>query len=429
MVIEHGAMPRFSMDGDQFVFEEVSPGRGIWIANADGSYRRQVAEKSQFGAPASPALSPDGRSVAFFKSELGPIGDIWVTPSEGGTPRRLTFNRSEGGGPVWTPDGRFIIFYSSHAGSQTLWRIPAEGGTSEAVTTGAGQDRDPDISRDGRRVVYSNFRVTNALVLHDSVTGQQRELLQRRHLVGMPRFSPDGSRIAFSQQSGSDVHVFTIGIDGKDIRQVTEGAGQQNLVPHWSGDASWLHFVQSRPIASVRKVSALGGDSVEVGSWSSAEVDPYGVTVAYPHVKEQQTSATVIRQLATGSETVLDMVLNSPRWSPDAQTIVGWQPAPEAGTSRVVSCAVRQGTCQVLMERGSAPVVVPDGTRILFLRQAGTLGARELWSIRPDGHDAKQIALLRPFGLDATFDVSRRGEIVFVQRRETRAELWQADLR
>ncbi len=319
-------MPRFSTDGEQVVFEVVSPGRGIWIANADGSRRRQVAETNLLGAPASPAFSPDARSIAFFQSERGLLGDIWVTASEGGTPRRLTFDSSEGGGPVWTPDGRFIIYYSSRAGAQTLWRIPAEGGTPEPITSGAGQDRDPDISSDGKHLVYSNFRVTHALMLHDPVRGEQRELLQRRQIVGMPRFSSDATRIAFSQQLGQDAHVFTIGIDGNDLRQVTDGPGQQNLAPQWSDDTGWLHFFRVRPTASLRKVSVLGGDSVEVGSWSEvamAEIDPTGTAVAYVRANEGQPSATVMRSLTNGRETVLDTLLNGPRWSPDAQTICG----------------------------------------------------------------------------------------------------------
>lgn len=429
-VIEHGANPRFSADGERVVFETSAPDRGIWIANADGSERDQIVQVDHSGFPASPALSPDGRVVAFFRSEGGSIGDIWVAPSTGGAPRRLTFDNSEGGGPVWTPDGRFIIFYSSRRGSQTLWRVSMQGGVPEPVTSGAGQDRDPDISRDGKRVVYSNFRISHALMLHDPVTGRERQLLQSRHTVGMPRFSPDGSRIAFSEQANGDVHVFTVGVDGKDARQVTRGAGQQNSRPHWSSDAAWLHFFQTRPMASLRRVSVLGGDSVELASPPKAmlaEVDPFGRAVAYLRSNDNERSATVIRELATGTETVLDLVIGGPRWSPDAQSIVGWS-AREAGASHVVSCVVRQATCQVLVERGFAPVVTPDGSRVLFLRQAAAPGARELWSILPDGRDARQIAILR-LGPDATLDVSRHGEIVFPQRRETSAELWQADLR
>ncbi len=432
LVIEHGLMPRFSVDGNRIVFEHVSPGGGIWIANADGSHRRRIVEMRRLGAPASPALSPDGGSVAFFQSEGGSTGDIWVAPTEGGTPRRLTFDSSDGGGPVWTPDGRFIFYYSSRGGSQTLWRIPADGGTPEPVTSGAGQDRDPDISRDGTRLVYSNFRVTHALVVVDPATGQQRELLQRRLMIRMPRFSSDGHRVAFSQQMDTGAQIFTINVDGNDLRQVTEGPGQDNLAPHWSNDDAWLYFFQPRPTRSLRKVSVLGGGPTDLRSWSdaeAAEIDPSGRAVVYVRLKDGKPSETVVQSLSTGYETPLDMLLNSPRWSPDAQTIVGWQPAPEAGSSQVVSCAVPRGACRVL-ERGFNPVVTPDGSRIFFVRQSATTsGRRELWSIRPDGADAERIIFLRPLGGDQAIDVSRRGEIVFAQRRETRSELWRAELR
>lgn len=413
-------------------FEDAAPGRGIRVANADGSNRRLIAEKGRLGAPASPALSPDARQVAFFQAESGPLGDLWLVSTEGGAPRRLTFDSTEAGGPVWTPDGRFIIFYSSRAGSQTLWRISAEGGTPEPVTTGAAQDRDPDISRDGRQLVYSNFRVTFALMLHQPGSGGQRELLQSRLFVGMARFSPDGRRIAFSRQLDDAIQVFTIGVDGQDVRQITEGTGQQNLFSHWPAEAAWLYFFRARPVPSVRKASVLGGDSVEVGSWSMgepAELDPFGNAAAYLLTKEGRPAATVVRSLAAGHEVVLDAIVQDPRWSPDARTIVGWQSAAESDTPRVVSCAVPQGTCHVIVERGFAPVVAPDGSRILFLSWPAALGKRELWSIRLDGHDPTLVASLRSFGLGATFDVSRRGDVVFPQRQETRSELWRAEFR
>jgi TolB protein len=85
-------------------------------------------------------VSPDGRSLVYFQPERGPSGDLWLIPATGGEPRRLTQDIAPAGNPVFSRDGRSVIFSSSRAGSRTLWRVPVSGGAPEPVTTGAGED-------------------------------------------------------------------------------------------------------------------------------------------------------------------------------------------------------------------------------------------------------------------------------------------------
>ena len=131
-----------SADGERFVFES---GGELWIAKADGSNLRKIegvpdTPWTRLGAATrDPALSPDGRWIAFFHPEVLRYGDLWVVPADGGEGLRLTFDVRNAVTPVWTPDSRFIVFSSSRAGSRTLWKIPASGGSPEPVTTGAGE--------------------------------------------------------------------------------------------------------------------------------------------------------------------------------------------------------------------------------------------------------------------------------------------------
>ena len=87
-----------------------------------------------------PTFSPDGKWIAVFIGEEGRFGDYWVIPSHGGDARRLTNDFAEGGGPAWTPDGKFLVFPSARAGSVNLWRVAVSGGVPEALTTGPGDD-------------------------------------------------------------------------------------------------------------------------------------------------------------------------------------------------------------------------------------------------------------------------------------------------
>jgi eukaryotic-like serine/threonine-protein kinase len=102
---------------------------------------RESGEKTRLtqGADYSPAVSPDGRNIAYRHFEIGGVSEIYVKPVTGGEPKRLTFSDDVKSSPAWTPDGREILFLSETGGSvATVWRMPATGGTPARVE-GAGQ--------------------------------------------------------------------------------------------------------------------------------------------------------------------------------------------------------------------------------------------------------------------------------------------------
>ena len=241
-ILEQAVNPNFSADGSLLVFERQ---REIWMAAADGTSARQIE-----GVPirpltdiyTKPALSPDGRTVAFFLQEAGPNGDLWTIPSSGGTPTRLTSDGREGGDPVWTRDGRAIVFWSTRSGSATLWRIAADGGSLEPLTTGAGTDREPDFTADGRRLMFTNVRQEWVLTI-SSRTNPVRTVLTRRTPIWLPHVSPDGQSIATFQDIGPDIQLFVQSLTDNRSRQVTFGSGDWNIHPTWSPDGNFLYFL------------------------------------------------------------------------------------------------------------------------------------------------------------------------------------------
>ncbi|MEZ6143363.1 MAG: S41 family peptidase [Zavarzinella sp.] len=73
--------------------------------------------------PNNPALSPDGKTLAFDWA-----GSIWVAPSSGGTAKRLTFSNDADTTPKFSPDGKTIAFTSRRATGTQIFTIPATGG-------------------------------------------------------------------------------------------------------------------------------------------------------------------------------------------------------------------------------------------------------------------------------------------------------------
>ncbi|HMX29045.1 MAG TPA: DPP IV N-terminal domain-containing protein, partial [Blastocatellia bacterium] len=84
-------------------------------------------------------ISPDGSRVVYVVSETAPdrsrmISRLWIVPTAGGEPKLLTKNDSSESAPRWSPDGKWIAFYSSRSGKDGLWIVPAEGGEPKLAT-------------------------------------------------------------------------------------------------------------------------------------------------------------------------------------------------------------------------------------------------------------------------------------------------------
>ena len=450
-IIARGKNPSVSADGRTLAYEGLGGADGdlgIWIASADGTNSTRVIDRP-FISTSTPAISPDGHSIVFFQSSGGPMGDLWVVSSSGGTPRRLTFDDTEGGTPTWTPDGQFVIFSSKRTGSHTLWRIPVGGGEAEPMTSGAGEDRDPQVSFDGRRMIYTNVRNSFSLELWNVSTGRKTSLATRRTTIAGPRFSPQGDRITFFHETDAGTHLWMFDVDGRDVRQITAGRGERNILPRWSAKGDALFFRQILPKDSFRRVAVLGGGSTEAGPWpwnSWVELDPSDGAVVYnrpgelaPRVEVPaapgglpvaDSGVTIVRQLESGLETTLGRVLIKPRWSPDGKTVFGTEQVKLAdrNTWNVVSCDGTSGTCHTVT-RGGNVVPSPDGHSLYFTRPAKQ-DLRQLWTTDVDGRQERHLGEIGPFRVpDVGFDVSREHLIVWPAFHQGTPEIWMAKIK
>jgi Tol biopolymer transport system component/predicted Ser/Thr protein kinase len=433
-LMESGAEPNFSRDGSRLVFER---DRKIWTAAADGSGARAVpgVPSKYYNVPSGPAFSPDGRSIAYFHPERGPNGDLWVVPAEGGPPRRLTQDLREGGWPVWTADGQWIVFSSARAGSRTLWQVPVDGGSPLPLTTGAGADDEPDLGADGRHLVYSNVRHTWELRIRDLADGQERALLERRGELLFPLFSPDGRHLTFFGRADYAVAIWTMAADGSGLRQLT-GGRELNHQPRWGADGSEIYFYQVAPGISFRRIPAVGGASTAFRDWewqvqNSPFFSPDGRFIAYTRQRPLDAppdtpEALVVHEVATGQERELPGEhSHMGRWSPDGRELVVWR-----HDGNVWRCEVESGGC-TMVTQGTAPVWSGDARRIYVMRvPRGWDQGSEVWSVDRDGGEARFEALLGNFRpTDRYFDVSREGLLAWAPWRAGEHEVWTATVR
>ncbi|MGH8637877.1 MAG: TolB family protein [Burkholderiales bacterium] len=434
-VIRDGRNADLSRDGRRLVFERAGE---VFIAETDGSDMRVLPRPRRLNpyyGDGWPTFSPDGKSIALFVTEEGRYGDYWILPLDGGEPSRVTWDFQEGGAPAWTPDGKSLVIRSSRAGSANLWRVSiAGGGTLERLTSGAGEDFDPVVSPDGRTVLFANVKRTWEVILQDIHSGIQRTLLAKRTPLVFPRFSPDGRRIALAgRNSRGETHLFVMDANGSNLRAVTEGTGELNIMPQWGGDGDTLYFYQVRPTQTFRRVSIPGGASREIAPWSfghqyQAAVDRRERMAVYSSVEHGALQQSRVRYLETGSETTLPFALYEQRFSRDGRLIAG-----ESRDHELLICEA-SGRCRPLTPKAGHGLTAlawsGDGTRLYFLRHTSKRVWGELTSISVDGAAAKMHGLVGPFEHDfqMSMDVSPRDEVVFALCREAPHELWMAKL-
>ncbi len=98
-------------------------------------------------------ISPDGTRIAFTYK-----GNIFIVPVEGGKASQLTTNTSYDADPIWTPDGRSIVFSSYREKSKDIYLVSAEGGTPKRLTSHTGNETPLEIMKDGSILFTANIQ-------------------------------------------------------------------------------------------------------------------------------------------------------------------------------------------------------------------------------------------------------------------------------
>ena len=123
------------------------------MTDADG---QKPVQLTNFNGPVigNPSWSPDSQQVA-FQSRLEGHADIHVVSADGGSPQRLTTDRSNELSPAWSQDGRWIYFSSDRTGTYQVWKIPAGGGAATQVTQNGGFEA-AELT-DGQFLYYTKY--------------------------------------------------------------------------------------------------------------------------------------------------------------------------------------------------------------------------------------------------------------------------------
>jgi eukaryotic-like serine/threonine-protein kinase len=226
-----------------------------------------------------PALSPDGRRLAFTRVTSASISEVYILAVSGNTPgalRQITFDNKVASNPAWTADGKWIIFCSNRKYGETarhLWRVRVTGGSGTAKSAepeflaGLGENaNDPAISRDGRRLAYTqeahDLNIWELhLPAHPGKSASAASLISSTRDDLFPDFSPDGRKIAFGSDRSGHHEIWICERDGSSPQPLTSFAGPLTTDPHWSPDGKKIIFSSraEKNQAEIYLISAQGG--------------------------------------------------------------------------------------------------------------------------------------------------------------------------
>lgn len=244
--------PAWSADGEKIAFANdpsFDPGDtngDVYVMNSDGTNQPiNLTKNTPTSYEGGPAWFPVGHNTIVFHSNRSGDADLYKLSFDvfGNTTllTPLTTNPQNDFSPAVSPDGRKIAFVSNRDGDYEIYVMKAapESATNRPIkltknTTSA--DIDPDWSPDGRRIVFTSNRDGDFDVYVMNSDGSvQKNLTRNTHSDVSPVFSPDAKKIAFESNRSGDHHIWRMRADGTRPVRITDDNGMSlgNSHPDW----------------------------------------------------------------------------------------------------------------------------------------------------------------------------------------------------
>lgn len=323
---------------------------------------------SDTGLTTDPALSPDGRLVAYASDRAGHDNlDIWVKQVEGGEPLRLTSDAANEYEPSFSPDGNRIVFRSERDGGG-IYTIASLGGEPRLIAKGG---REPRFSPDGNRIAFVTGGggvgggARGELFVMSSLGGAPQVIQGASEDPGAARpvWSPDGKFILFAtgvyrpgnwgivdSEPGSEVSPVVV-----QLSEFKKRSGLADVIPYdWmpgnrilfaakSGDTSHLFEIVVSPPGLISNEWRLDASATRLTAGTEQNERPSAARAG---------PGPGPRRVAFASQ-----VRNEHIWSLDLDTTL---PRP-GGTLR-----------QLTQESGFQifPSISRDGTKLAFISHA-----------------------------------------------------------
>jgi dipeptidyl aminopeptidase/acylaminoacyl peptidase len=332
----------WSQDGKQLVFVS---GSDLNLARADGSEPHRLI--SVAGTPFFPRFSPDGSRIRFSVQDQANTNSLWEVNADGSNLHPLLRGWKSPASTCcgrWTEDGRYYVFESTAGQGSNIFALRDSTGlffrasrTPVQLTTGPVL-YDAAVPGPNDRVFVQGTQPRAELIRYDP-TAKNFVPFMGGISASDAAFSRDGKWVAYV--SVPDGTLWRSRIDGTERMQLTFEPLIASL-PRWSPDGSQIAFAGSKPGKpwKIYLVSAQGGSAEELLSENLAEMDPTwsadGSRLAFGRISDMNLRDFEIELVDVKTRQVMSVPgskgLFSPRWSPDGRYIA----ALEQGSKRLM---------------------------------------------------------------------------------------------
>jgi TolB protein len=247
----------WSPDGNQILAElNENYGSGIYVMNVDGSDIGHLTPNFLTSSSKSdPVWSPDGRNISYIDISWSNEQNIYRMNTDGSDPINLTNNAFFVWEFDWSPDAKRIVFVSQHsvrdnsgAHDRDIYTMDFDGSNVNQLTQTASDENHPKWSPDGSYIAFISASKSTSHPDYDDqdlslmdADGSNVTQISTTHGVSSFAWSPDGKKLAFSSTNSNPPYesdLYLVDVDGSNITQLP--GVPEATHPAWSPDGAQI---------------------------------------------------------------------------------------------------------------------------------------------------------------------------------------------
>jgi Tol biopolymer transport system component/tRNA A-37 threonylcarbamoyl transferase component Bud32 len=262
-IIPNAARTVMSAARETLVYQTAADTAGVLMTWFDRQ-GEEVGTLGEIGPHSEWTLSPGGRRLAVVTQGTRAQGsDIWIYDIERNIGSRATFDPGDEYEPVWSPDGRALMFISRPAGGlSSLYLLPGTGKTPEILRTGDEDHHVESWSPDGQHALYSAGADFNLYAIDLGNREERIPVLESSFRTESVRFSPGGDWFAFSSNESGSSEIYIASFPKADRKwRISRDGGD---LACWPPDGDEVFFVNGNDVleaVSIRRTD----DGLEIG--------------------------------------------------------------------------------------------------------------------------------------------------------------------
>jgi len=233
--------------------------RSLTIVDRTGRIQREIPAR----APWEPRFSPDGTRIAYGAYPAGHDStDVWITDLASGATQRLTTDTYDNNDPVWSPDGRSIVYDKLVPRGKDLYVQPVDGGPARRLSARLDGQYPTDWLADGSGILFMNLDGAGGsdVLVQPLDGGDAKPYLTTSAVETGARVSPDGRWAVYqSDETGRD-EIYVQSFPSPGRKAVVSAGGGVN--PVWGRDGQLYYWKVDQLMVARVDLPRAGGSPV-----------------------------------------------------------------------------------------------------------------------------------------------------------------------